>query len=171
MILPVSPHGLHHHSGTSLVMIVPLSHYITSTFDKTRNALTIGNEPYCVSKLRACETSSSGNETYLARGIVLCSSPVTSRCPEPASFVPFHVRQRLQPGRHCCVRGVVSYQFANSKCESCIYIYILAFFKVSLMMVFDRFNNGGYEWGTDVPVNLYIYHQWLVECLGWWFII
>ena len=22
------------------------------------------------------------------------------------------------------------------------------------MMVFDRFNNGGYEWGTDVPVNV-----------------
>ena len=33
-------------------------------------------------------------------------------------------------------------------------IYCLAFFKVSLMMVFDRFDNGGYEWGTDVPANV-----------------
>ena len=50
----------------------------------------------------------------------------------------------------------ISLQIQNARV---VYIYILAFFKVSLMMVFDRFNNGGYEWGTDVPVNLYIYHQ------------
>ena len=30
----------------------------------------------------------------------------------------------------------------------------LAFFKVSLMVVFDRFVNGGEEWGTDVPANV-----------------